>query len=94
MIQYGNTTWPVFTTFNYQYSNMHGPHEPAWEYYKDQLDYVARNNLILQSGTPKFDIAFWQKMTVYPGHIQVRTYQPGDLEAEGKLSGCWPRMIH
>ncbi|KAL1984134.1 hypothetical protein VTN96DRAFT_9439 [Rasamsonia emersonii] len=80
---YGNTTWPVFTTFNYQYSSMHGPHEPAWEFYRDQIDFVARNNYILQSGTPKIDVAFWQKITTYPGHITNRTYEPTDLEEKG-----------
>ncbi|RFU31735.1 hypothetical protein B7463_g4619, partial [Scytalidium lignicola] len=80
---YGDTTWPVFTTFNYQYSTMHGPHQPAWDFYRDQIDFVARTNYILQSGTPKIDIAFWQKITTYPGHITQRTYQPTDLENAG-----------
>jgi hypothetical protein len=29
------------------------------------------------------DIAIWQKMTVYPGHIEARTYEPTDLEELG-----------
>lgn len=29
------------------------------------------------------DIAIWQKMTVYPGHIERRTYEPTDLEEFG-----------
>ncbi|KAK4549904.1 hypothetical protein LTR36_005205 [Oleoguttula mirabilis] len=81
--QYGNTTWPVFTTFNYQYSDMHGPHAPAWAYYKDQMDFVARNNWVMQAGVPKIDVALWQKVTVYPGHVQLRTYEPSDLEETG-----------
>ncbi|KAF2205690.1 hypothetical protein GQ43DRAFT_477176 [Delitschia confertaspora ATCC 74209] len=81
--QYGNTTWPTWTTFNYQYSGMHGPHEPAWEFYKDHLDFVARNNWVFQSGIPRLDIAIYQKITVYPGHIQLRTYEPADLETIG-----------
>ncbi|KAI1609048.1 hypothetical protein EDD36DRAFT_499381 [Exophiala viscosa] len=80
---YGNTTWPVFTTFNYQYSSMHGHNDPGWDFYRDQIDFVARNNFLLQSGVPKFDVAFWQKMTTYPGHIQLPTYAPTDLEAAG-----------
>ncbi|ORY00972.1 hypothetical protein BCR34DRAFT_102101 [Clohesyomyces aquaticus] len=81
--EYGNTTWPTWTTFNYQYSGMHGPHEPAWEFYRDQFDFIARNNWVFQSGTPRIDIAIWQKTTVYPGHIQLRTYVPTDLEQMG-----------
>ncbi|KAJ9499406.1 hypothetical protein H2202_004989 [Exophiala xenobiotica] len=80
---YGNTTWPVFTTFNYQYSNMHGPSDPGWDFYRDQIEFVARNNFVVQTGVPKLDIAFWQKMTTYPGHIQLRTYEPTDLEEAG-----------
>ncbi|KAF2177633.1 hypothetical protein K469DRAFT_644095 [Zopfia rhizophila CBS 207.26] len=80
---YGNTTWPTWTTFNYQYSGMHGPHEPAWEFYRDQFDFVARNNWVFQSGIPRMDLAIWQKMTVYPGHIELRTYEPTDLEEKG-----------
>ncbi|KAK3636141.1 hypothetical protein LTR56_014304 [Elasticomyces elasticus] len=73
----------VFHGFNYQYSNMHGPSQPAWIDYADQMNYVARNNWVLQAGVPKLDIAFWQKVTTYPGHIQLRTYEPTDLESRG-----------
>lgn len=81
--QYGNTTWPGFTTFNYQYSDMHGPYQPAWQFYKEYMDFVGRNNFVLQSGVPRIDVAFWQKKTTYPGHVELRTYQPSDLEAVG-----------
>ncbi|KAK6216503.1 hypothetical protein LQW54_003509 [Pestalotiopsis sp. IQ-011] len=81
--QYGNTTWPGFTTFNYQYSDMHGPYQPAWQFYKEYMDFVGRNNSVLQSGEPRIDIAFWQKKTTYPGHVELRTYQPADLEEVG-----------
>ncbi|KAL1865931.1 hypothetical protein VTK73DRAFT_4993 [Phialemonium thermophilum] len=80
---YGNTTWPVYTTFNYQYSAMHGPRDPAWAFYRDYLDYIARNNYILQQGTPKMDVAIWQKNTVYPKHVKIRRYEPADLERAG-----------
>jgi hypothetical protein len=62
---------------------MHGPHQPAWDFYRDQLDFVARSNYIMQSGTPKRDIAFWQKVTSFPGHIQLKGYDPTDLESAG-----------
>ncbi|KAL5434257.1 hypothetical protein PMIN07_009197 [Paraphaeosphaeria minitans] len=80
---YGNTTWPTWSTFTYQYSAMHGPHEPAWDFYRDQFDFIARNNWVFQTGIPRMDIAIWQKMTTYPGHIEARTYQPTDLEEAG-----------
>ncbi|KAF7514705.1 hypothetical protein G7054_g15078 [Neopestalotiopsis clavispora] len=80
---YGNTTWPGFTTFNYQYSDMHGPYQPGWQFYKEYMDFVGRNNFVLQSGRPKIDIAFWQKRTTYPGHVELRTYPATDLESAG-----------
>lgn len=82
--QYGNTTWPGFTTFDYLFSDMHGPRQPAWDFYKESLmDFVARNTLILQSGVPKMDLAFYQYLTTYP-NINVN-YMPSDLEAAGML---------
>ncbi|KAK3641571.1 hypothetical protein LTR56_011172 [Elasticomyces elasticus] len=62
---------------------MHGPSQPAWVDYADQMNYVGRNNWVLQAGVPQLDIAFWQKVTTYPGHIQLRTYEPTDLEDSG-----------
>ncbi|KAL9068938.1 MAG: hypothetical protein Q9157_006341 [Trypethelium eluteriae] len=65
---YGNTTWPSFATFNYSYSEMHGRHQPAWDYYSDPLNFTARLSYIFQSGVPKIDLAFYQYFTTYPGH--------------------------
>ncbi|KAK7033504.1 hypothetical protein VNI00_012725 [Paramarasmius palmivorus] len=58
---YPNTTWPGICTFAYGYSDMHGPRMPAWDHYKGYLDYIARNQYILQSGTPKVDVAIYRK---------------------------------
>lgn len=82
--KYPNSTWPVWTTFNYRYAQMHGPHEPAWEFYKDQMDYIACNNFAMQSGKTKRDLAIWQFITGYPYHIRSRTYEPFDLENAGE----------
>lgn len=61
---------------------MHGPRQPGWDFYKDSLiDYTARNSFIFQSGVPKMDLAFYQKLTTYP-HF-VRSYEPTDLESAG-----------
>lgn len=80
--QYGNTTWPGFTTFEYDFSEMHGPRQPAWDFYKTGLmDFTARLQYIFQSGVPKMDVAFYQKITTYPNI--VRNYMPTDLEEAG-----------
>ncbi|GKZ38031.1 hypothetical protein AbraIFM66950_009945 [Aspergillus brasiliensis] len=62
---YGNTTWPGFTTFSYLFSEMHGPRQPAFAYYKDWLDWLSRTQFVEQTGIPKVDIAFWSKSTSY-----------------------------
>lgn len=63
---------------------MHGRHQPAWDYYSDALGYTARLEYVFQSGTPRRDLAFYQKFTVYPN--VVRNYQPIDLEQAGSYT--------
>ncbi|KAI9687503.1 MAG: hypothetical protein M1822_002113 [Bathelium mastoideum] len=79
---YGNTTWPSFATFNYTYSEMHGRHQPAWDYYSDPLNFTARLSYIFQSGVPKVDLAFYQYFTTYPGH-RGPNYMLPDLDDAG-----------
>lgn len=78
---YGNTTWPGFLTFNYAFSEMHGPRQPAWEFYDEWLDWTGRTQFVAQSGVPKIDVAFWSKLTSYE---KVTTqYMPTDLQDAG-----------
>lgn len=85
---YPNTTWPVFTTFDFQFSEMHGRHQPAWDFYSDFMNWTARTQYIAQTGTPKIDLAFWLKSTDYandgatfsPIHSM---YNPTDLQQAG-----------
>ncbi|KAI3611660.1 secreted protein [Moniliophthora roreri] len=58
---YPNTTWPGICTFAYRFADMHGPKMPAWNHYEGYLNYLARNQYILQSGTPKVDVALYRK---------------------------------
>ncbi|KAK7439984.1 hypothetical protein VKT23_017237 [Stygiomarasmius scandens] len=58
---YPNTTWPGFTTFAYLFSDMHGPRMPAWDYYPEYLDFLSRNQYILQQGVAKVDLAMYRK---------------------------------
>lgn len=80
---YPNTTWPGFTTFKYEYSEMHGPHQPAWDFYDEFMNWTARTNWIAQSGVPKRDVAFWLKITDWTAHQIVTQYVSTDLEAAG-----------
>lgn len=78
---YPNTTWPGFTTFQYVFSEMHGRHQPGWDFYSDSMDFIARNQHIFQSGVPKVDVAFYNKLTTY---ATIETlYTPTDLNKAG-----------
>lgn len=64
---YPNTTWPVFTTFLYSFSGMHGPSQPAWDYYSDYMNWTARMQFAAQAGVAKSDIAIWLKVEDWLG---------------------------
>lgn len=78
---YPSCTWPSYTTFAYFFSEMHGPHLPAWEYYGDWMNYTARSQFILQNSVAKYDIAFWLKNVTYPSITTADA--PGDLVSAG-----------
>lgn len=69
---YPNTTWPGYTPFYYQFTDMWSKIQPAWIHLKDTLDYIARNQYVLSQGKPKTDLAFymyaapWASKTAYP----------------------------
>ncbi|KAJ4289046.1 hypothetical protein N0V90_011388 [Kalmusia sp. IMI 367209] len=56
---YPNTTWPGYTPFTYQFTEMWNQIQPAWQHIKDSLDYVGRNQWVLQQGQPKVDLALY-----------------------------------
>lgn len=61
---YAQTTYPGFTTFGYLFGAQHSRHQPAWNLgYGAALDWLARAQHVLHSGTPKVDIVFWNKQT-------------------------------
>lgn len=78
---YGNTTWPGFVTFNYAFSEMYGPRQPAHEFSGEWLNWTGRTQYVLQSGVPKVDLAFWSKLTSY--ELVTTQYEPTDLLGAG-----------
>jgi hypothetical protein len=78
-----NTTWPGYTTFSYLFAGQHSRNQPAWDvYYKQPMDYLARNQFILQEGVPKVDLAFWNKQTAQNAY-PTTLYEPSDLRDTG-----------
>lgn len=89
---YPNTTWPGYTTFYYTFSGMHGPRQPAWEYYDDYMNWTARMQYVAQSGVPKIDVAFWvYDVTTY--EIFSR-YNSSDMDDAGELFDAACNNVH
>ncbi|KAI0475378.1 hypothetical protein GGR56DRAFT_510973 [Xylariaceae sp. FL0804] len=57
--EYVETNWPGYTPFQYEYTEMWGPRQPAWAYLNDTMLYAARNSLVLRAGVPRIDVAFY-----------------------------------
>ncbi|MGY0386451.1 glycosyl hydrolase [Nocardioides sp. WG-D5] len=59
-------TWPGFAAFSPYYNNAigfgeaWGPRTPQWEHVPGIAAYLARTQLVLQTGTPRYDVAFWR----------------------------------
>lgn len=59
-----DVTWPGFAAFSPYYNGAigygeaWGPRTPQWRHMPDVAGYLARTQLVLQSGTPRYDIVF------------------------------------
>jgi hypothetical protein len=57
-------TWPGFAAFSPYYNGAigfgeaWGPRTPQWQHMPDIAAYLARTQLVLQTGTPKYDVVF------------------------------------
>jgi hypothetical protein len=52
--------WPGLTTFEWIYSEMWGPRKPSWYIVNEFGDWIARTQLILQTGIPRVDIGIYR----------------------------------
>ncbi|KAF7514853.1 hypothetical protein G7054_g14949 [Neopestalotiopsis clavispora] len=78
---YVGTTWPGYTPFQYEYSEMWNPRQPAWRHLDDLMLYSARNSMIMRCGVPKVDIAFYYFEIPY--RFGVGVYPESDMNAHG-----------
>lgn len=57
-------TWPGFAAFSPYYNgavgygDAWGPRTPQWRHIRDVADYLARTQLVLQTGTARYDVVF------------------------------------
>jgi alpha-L-rhamnosidase/Glycosyl hydrolases family 2, sugar binding domain len=60
-------TWPGFAAFSpynktgIGYGEAWGPRQPTWQHLPDIADYMARTQLVLQAGVPKYDLVFYRQ---------------------------------
>ncbi|SCO30892.1 uncharacterized protein FFMR_02093 [Fusarium fujikuroi] len=74
------STWPGFTPFQYIYTELWSPKQPAWKYMGEMMNYTARNQFVLQQGVAKKDLAFY----LYKDPFGISDeYNGTDLRASG-----------
>ncbi|KAJ0270470.1 hypothetical protein COL940_011644 [Colletotrichum noveboracense] len=78
---YPGTTWPGYTPFQYEYSDMWGPRQPAWRHLNDLMTYSARNSMIMRQGIPKVDLSFYYFEV--PFKFGASVYNKSDLNEFG-----------
>ncbi|KAM0204159.1 hypothetical protein ACHAQI_009984 [Fusarium lateritium] len=74
------STWPGVTPFQYIYTELWSPKQPAWKYMSEMMDYTARSQLILQQGVAKKDLVFYLYKDPYG---MVDQYNGTDLRSGG-----------
>ncbi|KAI1344239.1 hypothetical protein F5Y15DRAFT_365918 [Xylariaceae sp. FL0016] len=79
--EYVGTTWPGYTPFQYEYTEMWNQRQPAWRHFDDLMNYSSRNSLVMQSGIPKIDVAFYYFQIPYQTGVDV--YPIDDMNSLG-----------
>ncbi|KAM5353547.1 hypothetical protein ACJ41O_000197 [Fusarium nematophilum] len=82
-MQYGGeymATWPGYTPFQYVYGELWSPRQPAWKHMNQIMAYTARNQVVLQAGTAKRDVAFYLYKQPWGSGV---FYDGADLRAKG-----------
>ncbi|KAK3388042.1 hypothetical protein B0H63DRAFT_392879 [Podospora didyma] len=77
---YPGTSWPGYTPFQYEFTEMWGPRQPAWVHFNDTMLYSARNSEVLKTGVPKVDLAFYAWKHPWSSRA---VYQASDLTSAG-----------
>ncbi|KAF4478574.1 hypothetical protein FAGAP_12315 [Fusarium agapanthi] len=78
--EYVGTTWPGYDPLGYAFTDTWNDRQPAWQYMNDTMAYAARNSLVLQTGTPRVDLAFYFYEQPWRG---IDSFKGDDLRAAG-----------
>ncbi|EXK85159.1 hypothetical protein FOQG_10813 [Fusarium oxysporum f. sp. raphani 54005] len=78
---YYNTTWPGYTPFQYGFSELYSPRQPAWEHGLDEvLGYLGRAQHSMQMGVANLDVAIYNKVAKTDPLWTYNVYAENDLE--------------
>jgi hypothetical protein len=81
---YYQTTWPGYTPFQYVFSEIYSPKQPSWNNgFREVMDYLARTQLVLQTGVARLDVAIYNKVSVTNTSFP-KVYTPDDLIKTGE----------
>ena len=69
------TQWPGLTTFEWSFSEMWGPRQPSWAYVREMGDWIARTQLILQTGVPRVDVGIYRHKYL---SVDIKHYGMGE----------------
>jgi hypothetical protein len=86
--EYVGTTWPGYTPFQYEFSEMWNARQPAWRHFDDLMSYSARNSMISQSGISKVDVVFYYYEIPY--RLGLSVYPEADMNAAGECQDFEP----
>jgi len=79
---YYDTTWPGYVAFSYLFSEQWSNKQPSWENgLADALNHIARMQFIFQQGTPKTDIAMYNKQSATNANFPTLYAQTDLLDA-------------
>lgn len=67
--------WPGLTTFEWTYSEMWGPRQPSWAHAREVADWIARTQLVLQSGVPRVDVGIYRHKYL---SVDIKHYGMGE----------------
>lgn len=79
------TTWPGYTPFQYVFSELHSPKQPAWANgMSEVIGYFSRLQYVQQRGIPRTDVAVITKKSRTTENSPP-LYSPRDLENNGMI---------
>ncbi|KAE8323134.1 hypothetical protein BDV39DRAFT_196119 [Aspergillus sergii] len=81
---YYETTWPGYTAFSYSTSELYSNKQPSWDHgLSDVLNFFARVQYTQRQGTPRVDVAIYNKVSATNAAAFPSMYQADDLVNEG-----------